>query len=300
MDKASSIVLIFSLFVIMIGMGLSLTLNDFKRILKEPLAVFVGFINQIILLPVIAYVLIKILNVDPVVAVGILIISACPGGPTSNLLTLLAKGDTALSVSLTAVNSLVTIITIPFIVNFAVSEFMTEASRIDAPIGKIAGSLVVVVAVPLMIGMIIKRYKGAFADKMEKPVRYASSFVLIVVIAGLVVKESANLGTYFKNAWLIALALNVVTMSVGFITAKISRLSFKQAICICIESGNQNGTLAIHIAVVSLGRADFAIAAVVYSLIMFLTPLIPIYIGNKGKDNELSETLDESEPAGEV
>ncbi|MCM8531741.1 MAG: bile acid:sodium symporter family protein, partial [Lentisphaeraceae bacterium] len=280
---------------IMIGMGMSLTVNDFKRILKEPRAVFIGFLNQIILLPLVAYILIKVLNVDAVIAVGIMILSACPGGPTSNLLTLIAKGDTALSVSLTAVNSLVTIITIPFIVNFAVFEFMTEASRIDAPIGKIAGSLIVVVALPLMIGMMLKKFKGTFANKMEKPVRIASSIVLLVVIAGLVVKEKDNIGEYFKNAWLIALALNVATMVVGFITAKLTRLSFKQALCICIESGNQNGTLAIHIAVVSLGRPDFAIAAVVYSLVMFITPLLPIYIGNKKKEEPTVDDINAEE-----
>ncbi|MCM8530600.1 MAG: bile acid:sodium symporter family protein, partial [Lentisphaeraceae bacterium] len=243
----------------------------------------------------IAYMLIKFFNVDAPIAVGIMILSACPGGPTSNLLTLLAKGDTALSVSLTAVNSLVTIITIPFIVNFAVFEFMTETSRIDAPIGKIAGSLVVVVALPLMIGMMLKKYKNSFATKMEKTVRIASSIVLLVVIAGLIVKEKDNIGEYFKNAWLIAVTLNVGTMAVGFITAKLTRLSFKQALCICIESGNQNGTLAIHIAVVSLARPDFAIAAVVYSLVMFITPLLPIYIGNKKKTQFAVDHISETE-----
>ena len=281
MDDVSTAMLIFSLFVIMIGMGLSLTFNDFKRVMKYPLAAFVGFINQIVLLPIIAYALIKIFNVDATIAVGIMILSACPGGPTSNLITLLAKGDVALSVTLTAINSLITIITIPFIVNFAVSEFMITTTQIEAPVGKIAGSLIVVIAIPLAIGMLVKKYKNSFAIKMEKTVRVASTIVLFIVIAGLIIKEIDNIGEYFRNAWLIALTLNVVTMTVGFLSAKLVRLNFKQALSICIESGSQNGTLAIHVAVVSLGRADFAIAAVVYSLLMFFTPVFPIYLGNK-------------------
>lgn len=265
----------------MIGMGLSLTFNDFKRVIKYPLAALVGFINQIVLLPIIAYILIKIFNVDATIAVGIMILSACPGGPTSNLITLLAKGDVALSVTLTAINSLVTIITIPFIVNFAVSEFMIKTTHIEAPVGKIAGSLIVVIAIPLAIGMLVNKYKNSFAIKMEKIVRVASTVVLFIVIVGLIIKEIDHIGEYFRNAWLIALTLNVVTMTIGFLSAKLVRLDFKQALSICIESGSQNGTLAIHVAVVSLGRADFAIAAVVYSLLMFFTPVVPIYLGNK-------------------
>ncbi len=282
MDGLSTAILIIALFIIMTGMGLSLTINDFKRVLKFPLAVFAGFLNQIILLPIIAYVLVNLLEVSPNIAVGIMILSACPGGPTSNLLTLLAKGDTALSVTLTAVNSLITIITIPLIVSFGLAEFMGgDATMVDAPIGNIAGSLVVVIAIPLLIGMAVKKYSNNFALKMEKPVRIASAIVLVLVIIGITIKEKDNLVAYFESALIIALSLNIATMLVGFITAKIMGLSFRQALTICIESGNQNGTLAIHVAVVSLGRSDLAIAAAVYSLIMYGTALIPIGIGNK-------------------
>lgn len=281
MDSTATIALVISLFIIMIGMGLSLTIADFKRVLQYPLAVFVGFGNQIVLLPLLAYFLIVLLNVSPDIAVGIMILSACPGGPTSNLITHLAKGDTALSVTLTAVNSLITIITIPLIVNFALSAFMSDATEISAPIDKIAGSLVVVIAIPLTIGMLIKRYKPAFALKMDKPVRVASAVVLALVIAGLIIKEKDHFVEYMQNAWLIALSLNILTMLIGFITANMVKLNFRQALSICIESGNQNGTLAIHVAVASLGRPELAIAAAVYSLLMFITPLVPVIIGNK-------------------
>ena len=281
MDNSATIALALSLFIIMIGMGLSLTIGDFRRILKYPLAIFVGFLNQIILLPLLAYLLIVLLSVEAEIAIGLMILSACPGGPTSNLLTHLAKGDTALSVSLTAVNSLVTIISIPLIVNFALAVFATDDMFISAPIGKIIGSLIAIIAVPLTIGMLLKHYKPYFADKMDKPVRIASGAVLVLVIVGLVLKEKDNLIPYLERSWVVVLSLNVLTMLVGFASAKIFKLNFKQAISISIESGNQNGTLAIAIAVSLLARPDFAIAAAVYSLLMFITAIVPVYIGNK-------------------
>lgn len=281
MDNSATIALALSLFIIMIGMGLSLTIDDFRRILKYPLAVLVGFLNQIILLPLLAYLLIVLLSVEAEIAIGLMILAACPGGPTSNLLTHLAKGDTALSVSLTAVNSLVTIISIPLIVNFALAAFATDDMSISAPIGKIMVSLIAIIAVPLTIGMLLKHYKPYFADKMDKPVRIASGAVLVLVIVGLVLKEKDNLIPYLERSWIVVLSLNVLTMLVGFASAKIFKLNFKQAISISIESGNQNGTLAIAIAVSLLARPDFAISAAVYSLLMFITAIVPVYIGNK-------------------
>ncbi|MDH5475688.1 MAG: bile acid:sodium symporter family protein [Cyclobacteriaceae bacterium] len=287
MDSTATIALVIALFIIMTGMGLSLTIDDFKRVLKYPVAIFVGFTNQIILLPIIGYVLIVIFKVDANIAMGTLILAACPGGSTSNLITHLAKGDTALSVSLTAINSLITIITIPLIVNFGLLEFMSENAQITAPIGKIAGSLLVVIALPLTIGMLIKKYSSSFADKMDKPVRVASTLVLVMVIIGIMVKEKANLADYFEKALYIAISLNLITMLIGFISARFSKLNFRQALSISIESGNQNGTLAIHVAVISLASPEFAIVAAVYSLIMYPTAVIPIIIGNKRAKKEL-------------
>lgn len=265
----------------MMGMGLSLTLNDFKRVLKYPKAVFIGFLNQIILLPFIAYVIVAILKVDANIAMGAIILAACPGGATSNLVTHLAKGDTALSVTLTAVNSIITIITIPLIVNFGLSEYILDtSSQIDAPIGKIAGSLMIVVAIPLTIGMLIKKYSNTLALKMDKPVRIASALLLVLVIVGIMIKERSSIVSYFESALIIALTLNIVTMLIGYFIAKTGKLDFRQSLTIAIESGNQNGTLAIHVAVISLAMPEFAIVAAVYSLIMYPTALVPIIIGN--------------------
>lgn len=290
MDQLSIYILTATLFIIMVGMGLSLTLEDFKRIAKYPLAVFIGFLSQIILLPIIAYTLAIVLNADPVIAMGAMIVSACPGGPASNLVTYLAKGDVALSVTLTAINSLITIITIPLIVNFGLTQFTPQPSTIEAPVGDIMKSLTIIIAVPLAIGMFINHVKHDFAKRMDKPVRIASMVLIVVVIVGLCIKERAHIVQYIIDSWMMVLCMNIATMSIGFILARAFRLNLKQAIAICIESGNQNGTLAIHIASTTLGNPPFAIVAGIYSLAMYFTALIPIKIGNK-KHKELENEM---------
>ena len=279
MDNTATTFLAISLIIIMTGMGLSLTLADFQRVLKSPKAVLIGFLNQIVLLPLLAFALIQFFKVDATLAMGVLILSACPGGPTSNLLSHLAKADTALSVTLTAVNSVVTIITLPLIVNFGLQEFFPDSAEISAPIGSIIGSLVAVIAVPLTIGMLINHYRKEVAAKMDRPVRMASVAILVIIIVGLVLKEKETILQHVADSIVIILSLNVLTMLVGFLSAKLSGLSFKQALTITLESGNQNGTLAITVAVGSLGQVDFAIAGAVYSLIMYFTAAFPIWVG---------------------
>lgn len=283
MDAGSKIFLIVSLFVIMTGMGLSLTIADFIRVLKYPKAVFLGFLNQIVLLPLIAYGLIQLFDVSNDIAMGVMILSACPGGPTSNLVTHLAKGDTALSVSLTAVNSIVTIITIPLIVNFAIGEFMLGSDEIASPIGAIIGALLVIIALPLTIGMTLKNKKPQLALKMDKPVRIASTVIIVLVIVGIVFKERAQLADRISESFAIVISLNLVTMFVGFLTARLFKLNFKQALTICLESGNQNGTLAIQIS--SLINIAFGFPAAVYSLFMYVTAALPIALGIRAHKN---------------
>ena len=285
MDNTSTLILGIALSIIMIGMGLSLTIADFRRVVKFPLAVFVGFLNQIILLPIIAYALIRWLDVDSNTAIGIMVLSACPGGPTSNLLTHLAKGDTALSVTLTAINSIITIFTIPLIVSFSVQEFGVNQGSFVPPTQDIIKLLIAVIAVPLSIGMLLKKFKPTFANKMDKPVRILSSLIIAAVIVGLVIKERANLVEYISNTFFIAISLNIATMLIGLLTALLVKLKFKQALTICLESGNQNGTLAIGIAG-ALGNPAYGIPGAVYSLFMYFTALVPIIIGNK-KDKSL-------------
>ena len=281
MNNATTIALAVSLIIIMLGMGLSLVKEDFLRIFKEPKAIIVGLINQLILLPIIAFALISVFDVNKDIAIGIMILAACPGGATSNLITHLAKGDTALSVSLTAANSLLTIITIPFVINFALTQFLDAGEMIQLNIPQTIAQIFVIIIIPISIGMLIKHYKSNFADKMGKPVKVASALVLLLVIVGIILKEKENLIPYFQQAGLIALTLNLVTMALGFFSAKITRLTQRQAVSISIESGIQNGTMAIAIATVSLSNTAFAIAPAVYSLIMFFTGGIIIAYGMK-------------------
>ncbi|MBO3696814.1 bile acid:sodium symporter family protein [Roseivirga sp. E12] len=277
MDQLSTIILGASLFIIMLGMGLSLVTDDFKRVLVYPKAVIVGLVSQLILLPIIGYGVASLFDVRPEIAVGIMILAACPGGPTSNLIAHMAKGNTALSVTLTAFSSFITILTIPFIVNFALEKFMGQSEFIKLDVIQTILQVMVIIIIPIVIGMMIRKYKTAFAMKMEKPVRIASGVVIMLVIVGLCVKEKDNMIPYLQEAGLVSLVLNVVTMFVGYRIAKLFSLNDKSAVSIAIESGIQNGTLAISIAIVLLNNSEFAIAPAVYGLLMFLTGGVVIY-----------------------
>ena len=279
MDKVSTLILASSLIIIMLGMGLSLVIDDFKRIFIYPKAILVGLVNQMILLPLIGFGIAKLLPLSPEIAIGIMILAACPGGPTSNLIAHLAKADTALSVTLTAMSSFITILTIPFIVNFALIHFLSEGQMIRLDVVDTIIRIFAIIIIPVSIGMLIRKYRENFAFRMEKPVRTASGIVLALVIIGIVIKDRENFVSYFQQAGIAALMLNVATMVVGYLSARIFRLRDRQALSISIESGIQNGTLAITIAVVLLGSTAFAIAPAIYSLIMFFTGGVVIYIG---------------------
>ena len=279
MDKASTIVLAASLIIIMLGMGLSLVIDDFKRIFVYPKAIFVGLVNQLILLPLIGFGIVLVFPLAPEIAIGIMILAACPGGPTSNLIAHLAKGDTALSVTLTALSSFITILTIPFIVNFALEHFLDKSEMIRLDVMDSIKNIFVIIIIPIIIGMLIRKYAPGFSNRMEKPVRIASALVLALVIIGIVIKEKENFVSYFQQAGIVALLLNVSTMVVGYFSARLFRITDRRALSISIESGIQNGTLAITVAVVLLGSTEFAIAPAIYSLLMFFTGGVVIYIG---------------------
>jgi len=276
-----TIFLAISLIIIMFGMGLSLVKNDFIRLFQHPKAIIVGLVNQIILLPIIAYVLISIFDVETDIAIGVMILAACPGGPTSNLITYLAKGDAGLSISLTTANSLITIFTIPFVVDFALTQFLDADEMVQINKLQTVIQIFVIVIIPVSLGMVLKRAKPTFADKMNKPVKIASAAVLILVIIGLVLKKKEDLIPYLQQAGLTTLALNITTMLVGLVTAKIAKLNLAQSLTISIESGIQNGTMAIAIASGILMNDNYAIAPAVYSLIMFFTGGVIIAFGIK-------------------
>jgi BASS family bile acid:Na+ symporter len=236
-------------------------------------------VNQLILLPLIGFGIVLVFPLAPEIAIGIMILAACPGGPTSNLIAHLAKGDTALSVTLTALSSFITILTIPFIVNFALVHFLEQGEMIRLDVMDSIKNIFVIIIIPIIIGMLIRKYAPGFSNKMERPVRIASALVLALVIIGIVIKEKENFVSYFQQAGIVALLLNVSTMVVGYFSARLFRITDRRALSISIESGIQNGTLAITVAVVLLGSTEFAIAPAIYSLLMFFTGGVVIYIG---------------------
>ena len=282
MDSSASIILALAIMVIMMGMGLTLTIADFRRVAQNPKPVLLGLTNQIVLLPLVALALVYLFEPPAFIAVGMILLAACPGGTSSNLVTLLAKGDLALSVSMTAINSIITIVTIPFWVGYAYSNYLAEAANMASPTADIFKTLIVVLAIPLSIGMLIKNRAPQFADRMERPVRIASSIFLAVVIIGLVVREIDLVRQYIGATLGIVTALNVLTMGMGYGLAKAFGLNLKQGLTIAIESGIQNGTLTISIAVITLNQPDFAIIAAIYSLVMYALSSVPIYVGIKG------------------
>ena len=287
MDSVSNMILGFALMIIMWGMGLSLTFDDFKRVVKYPKAIVLGLVNQLILLPLIGYSLVSIFSVPPEIAIGVMILAACPGGPTSNLITYLARGDTALSVSLTAISSVITVFTIPIIVNIAMVAFVNQSERIHLDVVDTIVKMFMVIIVPVVLGMAAKRYRPRFALKMERPVKIASAILLFLIIIGIIIKEKDVLPGYFAKAGMITLLLNLATMMVGFFGSRMLGLGLPQAISISVESGIQNGTLALAIAGGLLGNLAYAIAPAVYSIIMFLTAGFVIYLGNRLiKDSE--------------
>ena len=279
MDSASAIVLAAALTIIMLGMGLSLVVDDFRRIFVNPKAIIVGLVNQLILLPLIGFLVAVTIPKNPEVAIGIMILAACPGGPTSNLIAHLAKGDTALSVSLTSLSSFITILTIPFIVNFALEYFLEEGQVIQLNVLETIMTIFVVVVIPVSIGMIIRHRRENFAKKMSRPVRTASGIVLALIIIALIIRDKENFVAYFQQAGIAAFLLNAGSMLVGYFSARLFRITDARSISVAIESGIQNGTLAIYVAAALLGSTTLAIAPAVYSLIMFATGGVAIYIG---------------------
>ena len=262
-----------SLLVIMFGMGLGLTLNDFKRVFAEPKGAIAGLIAQLILLPLVGFTLAVMFSLSPELAVGVTILAACPGGPTSNMITYLVKGNVALSVTLTAISSLITVFTIPLIVNFSMQNFLGEATTLQLPVVKTILQIAVITLIPVAIGMLIHRYRPKFAAKAEKMVKWLSLFFLTLIIVGLLVKERANVVSFFYQIGGVMLTLNIVMMFIGYGVANVSKLDRPSARAIAIEVGIQNGTLAIAIASSSawLNTPTMAIPAAIYSLVMYPT-----------------------------
>ena len=271
----------FSLAVIMFGMGLSLRVEDFKRILIYPKAVGIGLLNQLILLPVLAFGIAKAFQLPPELAVGLMILAVCPGGATSNLITHLAKGDAALSITLTACSSVITVFTIPFLVNYSIGYFIPGGEEQKLEVVGTVVSVLFITLIPVALGMITLAKAPALAQKWDQPFRKISTVFFVIIVLAAILKERENLVQYFMEAGPAALALNLSTLAVSFAMAKWTGLPFRQGLTIAIESGIQNGTLGITIAATLLVNSVMSIPSAIYSLIMFGTAALVILWGNK-------------------
>jgi BASS family bile acid:Na+ symporter len=265
---------------IMAGMGISLQINDFKKIIYFPKAFMIGIVSQIAVLPIVGFLLVIVFQLQGALAVGLMIIASCPGGATSNLISHLAKGDTALSISLTAVSSLLTVITIPLIVNYSIIYFGEEGS-VTLPIGKTIAQIFVISIIPVSIGMFIRKMNPSISQKAQKPVKIISALFLAAVIAAAIIKERENLIELMQLTGPVTFALNAGMIVLGFLAGKLFSLSKKQSITIGIETGIQNGTLGIFVAATLLKNSTMAVPSAIYSLLMFFTGFIVIVIGNK-------------------
>ncbi|MFP2911520.1 bile acid:sodium symporter family protein [Pyxidicoccus sp. 3LFB2] len=273
--------------IIMLGLGLSLTLADFKRVIVYPRAVFVGLACQMVLLPGVCALIAHAFGLPPELAVGLMLLAASPGGATANLLSHLARGDVALNITLTAVNSALTIVTLPLIINLSMAHFMGEGRAVPLQFGKVL-QVMAIVLVPVSLGMLVRSRRPGVAQRMDKPIRLLSVVFLIAVIAAAVYQERANMGAYFLQVGPATLAFNLASMAVGYCVPMLVRLPKRQAVAIGMEIGIHNGTLAITIALspTLLANPVMAIPPAIYSLIMYFTAGVFGYFVSRGLSRE--------------
>tara|TARA_B110001452_G_scaffold200999_1_gene171030 strand:+ start:24 stop:884 length:861 start_codon:yes stop_codon:yes gene_type:complete len=270
-----------ALAIIMLCLGSSLTLSDFSRVIKKPKDFFIGFVCQLFILPIVAYLLIIILKVSTELALGVMLIAAAPGGVTSNVLTKFADGDVALSVSLTAFMSLLSIISVPFIIFTAIDIFkITYVAKEISMIG-ISLKMFFVVTVPVIIGMIIRHLTGDLVIRNLKIIQRSSIILFLVVFAAIYIEEWNNIVSFLARAGTIALILNIVMMVIGFYVAKFLASGEAQQKAISLECGLQNGTLAVFVGTQLFDNVVYMVPTAAYALIMMTTSLIFVFILRK-------------------
>ena len=270
-----------ALALIMLGLGLGLTTQDFARVLKTPKDFLVGFVSQLIILPIVAFILIKILGmfleISPEIALGVMIIAAAPGGITSNVLTKFANGDVALSVSLTAVISIISIITVPLIVFTSADLLGVSFADENINVTGTALKMALVVAVPVILGMIIRKFADNFISSKTSIIDKITGILFLIVFIAIWVEEKDNIFTYLAQAGLVVLTLNIVMMVFAYYLAKTFASGIKQIKCISLECGLQNGTLAVFVATEISNEIVYMIPTAAYALIMYITGFIFIY-----------------------
>ena len=291
----NTVVIPVCLFLIMMGMGLTLITNDFKRVLKYPKAVGIGLTNQLILLPIIGFALANIMPLRPEYAVGVMLLVLCPGGTTSNLFTYLAKGDVALSVTMTAIASVITVFSIPIVLSFSLIYFMGSGSEFELPVVKTVLTLVVLTIVPISIGMLIKRYAPKVADRSQVYVsRFGVIFLTFLVLFLGYVQRDIIVDAFIATGP-VSVLLNVSTMALGYYSSKWFGLNLAQRTSVTLEVGLQNSTLSIFMALTLLSNYDMSMMPAIYTLVMFLTAGILVRIfsarHNKLRKSEIESSV---------
>ena len=266
-----------ALALIMLTLGLGLSIQDFTRVVNQPKDFIVGLLCQLILLPIVAFLLIKVLNTPLELALGVMIIAAAPGGVTSNVLTKFANGDVALSISLTAILSLISIISVPFIIFKSADLLNIQYATNEISMLQISLKMFLVVTLPVIIGMIIRKFVP-FLSSEDKLMERISIFLFAIVFIAIWVEEKDNILSYLKQAGLVTLILNVVMMFIGYYIAKFLATGIEQRKCISLECGLQNGTLAVFVATQIFDDIAFIVPTATYALVMFLTSIIFVFL----------------------
>lgn len=269
-----------SLGIIMLGLGLGLSKDDFTRVIKYPKAIAVALICQMIILPIICFFIAKTFGLNSALAIGMMLLAASPGGATSNLYSHLAKGDVALNISLTAVNSVLSLFMLPLIVNFSLHHFMGSEQFIPMQFKKVA-EVFAIVLLPVTIGMLIKRMKPGFADRIVKAVKIISALLLVVIIVALIIQQKQVLADNFIALGFPLLLFNLMSILLGYFIPIFLKIEKRQSISISMEIGIHNGTLAIYIALSVLQNAAMAVPPAIYSILMFFTAAIFGYWVNR-------------------
>ena len=281
MGIITDVVLPLSLAFIMFSLGLALKSSDFTRVIKQPKDFLIGAFSQIIILPLVALIIVILWPLSPELAVGVMLIAAAPGGATSNIITSFAKGDVALSVSLTAIISLLCVITIPIIVLFSLNILMDTSTAKSISIGDIAIKMFLIVTVPVIIGMLFRKFLSSISLSFEPLAKKISAILFVLVLLGAIVAEKDNVVSYFAQAGLVTLILNLLMMFIAFYIGKLFASGISQQKTITVECGLQNGTLAIVVATTLFDGGLYLIPAATYSLIMFFTSLIYVYFARQ-------------------
>ena len=302
MSALTTIGLPVALGIIMFGLGLSLTPGDFARVLKQPKAVIVALLCQLVVLPAICFGLVLAFQLPPVLAVGMMMLAASPGGTTANLYSHLFRGDVALNISLTAVNSVISVVTLPLITNFAIVYFDPFDSQLGMQWAKVL-EVFAIVLIPVAIGMLVRRFWPTFAKAMDKPVRIASVIILVVVIAGAVASNWTLLVENFARQSLITIVFCVISLTVGYLVPRLLKVGKRQAIAASFEIGIHNATLAIVIAQTVLGSVELSLPAAVYGVLMFFVAFgfgFLIRERRGAPDDDLADADDAAEPTASV